>query len=181
MSSDLFEISLITQGLGVTLVLVGFIAWLGAAVREATRGWGWYVTGAFALPYAISIGALIWYVRGNPGDGYTWNVLTMIMCYVDILCLAALVSLTGGTKDTQSIFTPLFVVVPSISVALLWDTEMGMYVWGIIAFSIAGYLFTFREKLVVKIDMDRKHVYERAILGVVIGSIGLSVWVSANT
>lgn len=179
MTADVWGNVLRVQSLGVSLALVGLFAWLLCVKERPEKPRDLlFLFIPFIFPYATWLYAEQWFTIPNP-YGFTWNGLTTFMCYIDVMCLTFLVLMTGGTRDVPSIFTPLFVIVPPISGAYIWNTELGFHVVGITAIAIAGYALTFWKGNNMEIKNQGKLIYKFCVLGVVLGSIGLATWASA--
>lgn len=177
MTCEIWEKGLFTQFIAVTIALLGCFAWLIARREEKD----WYVLAWFLGPYGVWGFALTWQflIRADPscGDVEAWFAASM--AYADMVFLSILVNRTGGVGGMQSVFTPLYVITPPVSAAVLQDIQFGMlHIFLITLGTVIGFTYNFRWANPVEIPEDNKRIYNGALFLVLMGSIFLSTFVA---
>lgn len=181
MAKDIWRNAIATQLLGATIAGIAWVV-LVLNVEEVLRDI--VVWAAFAVVYGLGIYAVFWeLIRRDHIPGNREGLLTLVMCYVHVICLAILVFRTGGTGGFQgmSIFTPLFVIVLPISAAFLRHTQFSrLHVFVLGLFMLTGYVINFYGAPPIDILAASRVAYDIVILVVLAGSIGLSTWVGST-
>lgn len=163
---------MLTQFLGVLLSFFGYGAWI---YSRTTRRFDWVIFFAFIVPFLLlGVDPISGLVDDSATFWPTKDEITLLMCYIDIGCLTVLVFRTGGTRDVQSIFTPIFVVIPPISAAFLKHTQFGVeHVWYLIGFAVAGYVVNYLFAPAAGPPEVNERIYTGSVLIVMGGSMSL--------
>lgn len=191
MSDVAWIAAIIAQFIGVSLSAVAFWALSRASPEVALNR---QLVIPFVITYLLFVIALFTLLREPlwiiPALDYLWELFggskgttgwrdkfTVISLYVDAGCLAWLVNRSGGTKHpTESIFTPIFIILPHLTVTFLRPIPNARLNILVIA-SLTGvaYIFNYKYAPNVTIDPILAQQYRNFVVLVVVVSMVHSV------
>lgn len=142
LANEILTSACITQGLGVTAGLVGFI-YLLLTRPEYHSGWAkflglfWPIATAYGIPGLFSC---VWLARTNIFDvpwkpRFALGCIYIFFIWFDIILLGFLVHSTGGPRG--SIFLPIFLLIPAVATCYCNPRFKNVWFWSAIFAVIA--------------------------------------------
>ncbi|MBL6927643.1 MAG: hypothetical protein ISR44_00595 [Rhodospirillales bacterium] len=171
---------ILAQLFGVGIAAIGYAVWL-VSVQEIPDRWAILAFSVTGVIFFISV-FLSMDVFGIERITEEKQVFfAFLMGYADSLCLALLVYRTGGTAGKQSIFTPLFILMPSLVAFLYRDLDDGIWHTGAVAaFTVAGYGLIYFLKPPRDREIPNQKFYDCAVILVLALCVSLATFVAMH-
>lgn len=186
------------QFVGVSIAAfayVGLFFTTNVATTERIAEFGVTIV-AISVPYIVGGVGLIWDWKRWPIRVFSETRFTLYFLYIDSICLAVLVFLSGGAagpvsaalggsldSPLQSVFTPLFVVVPAAGAIFIvhMERKYRRNIWYIVALTVVGYyIIYFGAPEVLIIKQGVRIWYDVLVLGVLSATVVYTTWIAVE-